>query len=85
MLNKNEDVYVCNLYKFIYHFRLKDDTKLDDSDNISITWNPETRLTALIFRSVKLEDSGKYSCIAYSDVGGHALTSSVMQVRGKLI
>ena len=65
-------------------FRLKDDRKLEDSDNISVTWDAETRLASLVFKSIKLEDSGKYSCIAYSDVGGHALSSTVMQVRGEM-
>ena len=58
---------------------------LETSENVTVAWDPETRKAAIAFKIIGLADSGKYTCITYSDVGGHATTSSVVQVRGKLL
>ena len=52
------------------------------SKKATISWDSETKIAALVIKAVGLDDSGKYTCIAYSDVGGHAMTSVAVQVRG---
>ena len=52
------------------------------SEKATVSWDSETKTAALIIKTVGLDDSGKYTCIAYSDVGGHAMTTVAVQVRG---
>ena len=62
--------------------RFKDEVVFQSSEKATISWDSETKTAALVIKTVGLDDSGKYTCIAYSDVGGHAMTSVEVQVRG---
>ena len=66
----------------LFNYRFKDEVVFQSSEKATISWDSETKTAALVIKTVGLDDSGKYTCIAYSDVGGHAMTSVAVQVRG---
>lgn len=59
---------------------MKDDKDLEEGPNISWSMDPKTRIASLMIGKATVEDSGKYSCVAYSESGGHASTTSDVQV-----
>ncbi|XP_053378005.1 muscle M-line assembly protein unc-89-like isoform X1 [Mercenaria mercenaria] len=59
---------------------LKDGNDLEEGPNISWSMDPKTRIASLMIEKATLTDSGHYSCVAYSESGGHASTSADIQV-----
>ena len=63
--------------------RLKDDKDLEVSENVSVKMDSKTRIASLTIAKATIADSGSYSCVAYGESGGHAATTSNMQVHRK--
>ncbi|XP_060599834.1 muscle M-line assembly protein unc-89-like isoform X1 [Ruditapes philippinarum] len=59
---------------------LKDGNDLEEGPNISWSMDPKTRIASLLIGKATVEDSGQYSCVAYSESGGHASTTADVQV-----
>lgn len=47
--------------------------------------DPKTRIASLTIGKATMEDSGKYSCVAYGESGGHATTTANVQVLRKFM
>ncbi|KAL4227100.1 Vascular endothelial growth factor receptor 3 [Mactra antiquata] len=59
---------------------LKDGWDLKDGSNITFSMDPKTRISSLTIKKASIADSGQYSCVAYGDFGGHAQTTTDIQV-----
>lgn len=59
---------------------LKNDADLEQGPNITWSMDPKTRIASLVIHTATVADSGHYSCVAYSESGGHATTSTDVQV-----
>jgi len=50
-------------------YRYKDGKKLSVSDSLTMEWSAETGVASLVFKSLIVDMSGSYECVATSSVG----------------
>ena len=62
--------------------RFKDKKLIEDNDRMTTKWDFKERLATLVFKKVSADMSGKYTCMANSDLGGHASTVTEVTVKG---
>ncbi|KAL3853018.1 hypothetical protein ACJMK2_016604, partial [Sinanodonta woodiana] len=53
---------------------------LKDSSNVTQVWDPDSRTARVILKHPRSSDAGKYMCLAYTDMGGYAETTTVVHI-----
>ncbi|KAK3605810.1 hypothetical protein CHS0354_002427 [Potamilus streckersoni] len=57
-----------------------DGKPLKDSSNVTQEWDPDSRRARVILKHPYSSDAGMYMCLAYTEIGGYAETTTVLHI-----